>query len=112
MEMSAVSKAMFIGIMLLAVLLEVTGDLFFKKWALNENFEHLHIGLFLYFLGSVFWAMSLRYETLSRAIFVFVILMLIAGTLVGVFYFNETLSTANKFGILLGLLSLILIELF
>ena len=38
------------------------------------------------------------------------ILNLIIVVLVGVLYFNETLSLVNKIGIALGVLSLILIE--
>jgi len=64
----------------------------------------------IYFIGSVFWAISLKYEYLSKAISVFAVLNLIIVVLVGVLYFKEDLSLINKIGIGLGILSVILIE--
>ena len=68
------------------------------------------IGLAFYFTGTVFWAVSLKYEFLSKAISVFTVLNLIAVVLVGVLMFKEDLSLLNKIGICLGVLSVILIE--
>lgn len=104
-------KILFFALILLAVTLEVGGDIFFKKWSLENKNTMLMIGLFVYFIGSLFWAFSLKYDYLSRAITVFTVLNLIAVILVGVLYFNETLTLQNKIGILMGVLSIILIEL-
>jgi len=70
------------------------------------------LGLATYFIGTVFWAFSLRYETLSKAITVFMVLSIIIVTFVGVFIFHEHLSLANRVGIGLGIFSLLLLELF
>lgn len=94
----------------LAVLLEVIGDVFFKKWALENKNQLLILGLIIYFIGTFFWAISLKYEFLSKAISVFTILNLIIIVLVGLIYFKEGLSLINKIGIGLGILSVILIE--
>jgi len=67
--------------------------------------------LAVYFIGTIFWAFSLRYDYLSKAISVFTILNLIVVVLVGVLYFNEQLSFVNKIGIVLGIASILLIEL-
>ena len=61
-------------------------------------------------IGTVFWAVSLKYEFLSKAISVFAVLNLIVLVLVGVVLFKEDLSFINKIGIGLGVLSVILIE--
>ena len=71
----------------------------------------LAIGLIVYFIGTVFWAVSLKYEFLSKAISVFTILNLIIVSLAGVIIFKEDLSVVNKIGIALGALSIILVEL-
>ncbi|MDD5133614.1 MAG: SMR family transporter [Candidatus Nanoarchaeia archaeon] len=104
-------KFMFFGLIILAVTLEVIGDIFFKKFALENKNVLLIVGLIIYFIGTVFWAISLKYEYLSKAISIFTILNLIAIVLVGVIFFKENLSLINKIGISLGILSLILIEL-
>ena len=103
-------KLIFFCLIALAVAFEVAGDVFFKKWAVESKNALLYVGLFVYFIGSVFWAVSLKYEHLSKAISVFTVLNLIIVVLVGVLYFKEDLSFINRIGIGLGVLSIILIE--
>lgn len=103
-------KLIFFGLIALAVAFEVAEDIFFKKWSLEGKNILLTAGLFVYFIGTVFWAISLKYESLSRAISVFMVLNLLVVVLVGVIYFKENLSLINKIGIGLAVLSIILIE--
>ncbi|MFA5125598.1 MAG: SMR family transporter [archaeon] len=106
-----VLKIIFFSLILVATFLEVVGDVFFKKWSLGESNWILILGFVIYFIGTVFWAFSLKYGFLSKAISVLTILNLIAVVLVGVLYFKEDLSFINKIGIAVGVLSIILIEL-
>lgn len=103
-------KFIFFGLIILAVAFEVVGDIFFKKWSIDSKNILLYVGLLIYFIGTIFWAISLKYEYLSKAISVFTVLNLIVVVLVGVLYFKEDLSFVNKIGIGLGILSIILIE--
>jgi len=103
-------KFIFFGLIILAVAFEIIGDILFKKWSIENKSILLYIGLLIYFIGTIFWAFSLKYEYLSTAISVFMIINLVVIVLVGVLYFKEDLSLINKFGIGLGILSVILIE--
>ncbi len=103
-------KFIFFGLIALAVALEVVGDVLFKKWAMQSKNILLYGGLLIYFVGTIVWAISLKYEYLSKAISIFTVLNLVIVVLVGVLYFNEDLSLINKVGIGLGILSVILIE--
>lgn len=109
--MESALKLTFFALLLTAVALEVIGDVFFKKWALENKNALLVLGLIIYFIGTIFWAISLKYEFLSKAISVFTILNLIIVVAVGVIMFKENLSLINKIGVGLGILSVILIEL-
>lgn len=104
-------KILFFILIAIAVALEIFGDMLFKKWSLENNNFLLYIGLATYFIGSMFWAFSLKYEYLSKAISVFTILNLVVVALVGILYFKEELSILNKAGIALGVISIILVEL-
>jgi multidrug transporter EmrE-like cation transporter len=104
-------KTLFFILLGSAVILEVIGDVLFKKYALDSKKTLMIIGLIFYFLGSLLWAISLKYETLSKAGTIFMLANIILIVLVGTLYFNEELSFANKVGIALGALSIILIEL-
>lgn len=110
MSEKIITKFIFLGLIALAVVLEVIGDTFLKKWSLESKNLWLLIGLLIYFVGSIFWIISLKYDYLSRAITVFTALNLILVVLVGVLYFKEDLSLINKIGIALGVISVILIE--
>lgn len=103
-------KFIFFGLIALAVVFEVVSDIFFKKWSIDNKNVLLYIGLLIYFIGTIFWAVSLKYGYLSKAISVFTVLNLIIVVLVGVIYFKEDLSMINKVGIGLGILAVILIE--
>lgn len=103
-------RVVFLGLILAATLLEVIGDVLFKKWAMHHNLHFLWLGLLIYSLGTVFWALSLRYDYLSRAISILVILNLICVVLIGVYMFKEQLSLVSKIGIGMGILSVILLE--
>jgi multidrug transporter EmrE-like cation transporter len=104
------SKLLFFSLIAAAVALEVVGDILFKKWSLGSKNVILMIGLAIYFIGAIFWAISLKYEFLSKAISVFTILNLIIIALAGVLMFKEDLSLVNKAGIILGIISVILVE--
>jgi len=56
-----VLKLAFFGLVVLAVVFEVIADIFFKKWSINAKNVLFYAGLFLYFIGTIFWAVSLRY---------------------------------------------------
>lgn len=103
-------KFVFLGLIFLATVLEVTADIFLKKWSLNNGSILLYVGLFIYFIGTVFWAISLKYEYLSKAISIFTVLNLVLVVLVGIIFFKEDLSLINKIGIGFGVISIILIE--
>ena len=102
----------YVGLLLitLAVLFEVSADILFKKWSIDNRQLLLGIGIFLYFIATIFWAYSLRFELLSKAITVFTVLNFILVLLAGVLIFNEQISDINKLGIALGFASIILLQ--
>ena len=104
-------KFLFFALVILAVALEVVADIIFKKWASANKASLFYMGLVIYMAGTIFWAVSLKYEFLSKAISVFAILNIVILVLAGVIIFKEDLSFVNKIGIALGILSVILIEL-
>lgn len=104
------SRVAFLLFILFATALEVSADILFKKWALGGRGLIFFLGLGMYSIGTVFWGFSLKYEFLSKAISVFTVLNMLIIVLVGAIFFNENLTLANKLGILIGLASLILVQ--
>ncbi|OGH84995.1 MAG: hypothetical protein A2493_02710 [Candidatus Magasanikbacteria bacterium RIFOXYC12_FULL_33_11] len=104
-------KILFWILVSTGAVLEIIGDIFFKKWSIENKSILIWIGFLVYFAGTVFWAFSLKYEVLSKSISIFTILNLVILTLVGVIFFKEDISFLSKIGILLGIVSIIFIEL-
>jgi len=75
---------------------EVLGDIYFRK-------QSYLAGIILYGLGTLLWALSLRYETLSKAVILFGVLNTLAAVLAGRMVFNESLTAFQWVGVGLGL---------
>lgn len=89
--------------LLLGTLLEVVGDVFFKK-------HWLWWGMFFYTAGTFFWAYSLRFGDLSKLIVIFSVLNLVLAVIAGIFLFGETLTWIQWVGVALGTVSVILLS--
>lgn len=61
-------------------------------------------------MGTIFWAVSLRAVPLSKGIVIYTLLNLILTVMAGMFLFNEQLALTHKIGILMGIASIILME--
>lgn len=111
-ERAAEPKGMvyFLLLLVAAVAFETLADTLFKSWSINNRNALLWAGIGIYTIGTFVWAYSLKFGFLSKAISIFTILNLIAVLLVGILYFKEELSPANKFGIILGVLSVVLLQ--
>ena len=103
-------KSFIIIWVVVVAILEVIGDILFKEWAIHNKNLFLVLGIVFYMIATIFWAFSLKYQDLSKAVVIFAVLTLIIGVLVGVFFYKESLTTLNTIGIILGLASVILIE--
>ncbi len=104
-------KYLSLALIVIAVVFETVADVLFKKWSIENKSTILWGGLALYFIGTLIWAYSLKFDYLSKAITVFTVLNLIAVITVGILFFNESLSLINKVGIGLGILSVLLLNL-
>lgn len=104
------TKLIFFVLIIVAAALEVLADAFFKEWSLKNKNVLFGIGMAIYLLATIIWAFSIKYELLSKAICVFALLNIIIVVLVGVLYFKEQLTLLNKIGVLLGIISVILVE--
>jgi len=103
-------KIYFLLLVVTVSILEVVGDILFKEWTIRTDKIFLIAGIIAYLAATTFWAFSLKFQNLSKAVVIFGILTIIIGVLVGVFLYKEELSTLNIIGIFLGLVSIVLLE--
>ena len=103
-------KYFFIFLVIIVSILEVVGDILFKEWTLKNTKLILIFGIIAYLAATIFWAFSLKFQNLSKAVVIFGVLTVIIGVLVGVLLYKEPLSAINIIGIILGLACIILLE--
>ena len=84
------------ALILVAVIFEVVADILFKKWSIESRNILFSVGLLVYFIGTIFWAVSLKYEYLSKAVSIFTILNLIILVAVGTLLFKEKYENMLK----------------
>ncbi len=104
------SRLSFFLLIVLAVAFEVVSDTLFKHWSNTGRTLWIVIGVVLYVASTVFWAFTLKHESLSKAIMVFTITNVIAVLAVGRWVFHESLSGRAMAGMILGLIGLVLME--
>lgn len=100
----------FTLIIIVVAIFEVIGDILFKEWTIKNNTWLLISGIIFYMLATTFWAFSLKYQELAKAVVIFGVLTVIIGVLVGVFLYKEKLTSLNILGVTLGLACIILLE--
>lgn len=97
------------GLLSAVVIFEIIADVLFKYWSLNNRLILLVTGTSLYTIGTLLWAYTLRYETLTVTVMIFSIGNLVGASIFGIFWFNEQLTTQQYIGILLGFISVMLL---
>jgi len=103
-------KYYFIFLVIIVAILEVAGDILFKEWTIQNKKYLMLVGIVCYMIATTFWAFSLKFENLSKAVVIFGVLTVVVGVLVGALIYKEELTTMNIVGILLGLASILLLE--
>ncbi|MAF50812.1 MAG: hypothetical protein CMH64_01850 [Nanoarchaeota archaeon] len=87
------------------------GDLVLAQWARENHLPFLFLGLFLNLIGIVFYANTLKLESIGIATAIFLGINILAVSLGSYFVFNETISLKNTLGMGLIVLSILMIEL-
>jgi multidrug transporter EmrE-like cation transporter len=109
-NIKAGNKFMLYALLLIAVLLEVTGDLLFRKWGIDNRWPVFVLAIVVYNIGAVAWGYSLQFMQVSTGIIVLGVLNVVLVVIGGVVFFREQLSTLQVIGVVLGLASLILLS--
>lgn len=101
-----------IGIILIIIgaSIEVFADIFFKLYNDKGGNHLIVLGVVLYLIGTMCWVLSLRYETFTKSGVIFLLLNIILLSLTGLLFFKDELSIINKLGILLGIVSIVMVE--
>lgn len=104
-------KLLPLGLLLVGGTVLTVGDLLMKQWVQTDKKLFFFIGLAIYVVGLVFLSYSFKYKNIAVASVIFVIFNVITLLLVSWFYYKENLNTLQVAGLLLGLISVTMLEL-
>lgn len=99
-----------LGLLAVAVALDVAGSLLFKAWAASNHFHLLGLGLLVYGVSLVLFAVALRRGSLGVIFALWVGLAAVLLTAVGWIVYRETLSPRQFIGIGLILIAVFLLQ--
>jgi multidrug transporter EmrE-like cation transporter len=97
------------GLLLLAAVLEIIGDLAFKWWAETDRWQGLGLGLLVYGVALVLFAALLRRAELAVIFALWVGIATVLLALAGWWLFGETLSLRHLAGLALVVGGIILL---
>ena len=100
-----------LGLLFVGGVILTAGDLVMKKWVVSNSLYTFIFGIFIYMLGMLFLAYSFKYENIAVASTIFVIFNVITLSIFSWLYFKETLTPFQIIGIIIGLVSVIFLEL-
>lgn len=92
------------------VLFETVADVLSKEWSLRNHWWLAVAALTSYVICNSFWLLALKNGSgLARGIIIFAVSSTILTTLIGLWWYQEKLSTVQTLGVFVGLLALVLI---
>jgi multidrug transporter EmrE-like cation transporter len=81
-----------------------------KKWVGTNNYWFYVLGMLIYIVGLNFLAQSFKYKNIAVASVIFVLFNIITLSVFSWIYFKESLSVLQIVGIVIGLVSVIVLE--
>ena len=97
--------------LVLSAIFFAAGEYFSKRWAMHPSLGITASLLVVYILATLFWLPALLHKNqLAIMGMAWLLLGMIATVCLGLFVFNEKLSTLQMVGIIFALLSLVLLN--
>ena len=103
-------RLMMLPPLLFLIVFELVADIFAKEWALHGTAVRWLAAIGGFVIANAFWLSALRKGAgLGRGVVIFSVSTAILATLLGIVFYEETLSKIQLLGIAVGIFSLILI---
>ena len=86
------------------------GDVLMKEWIMKDNKWFFIGGIIIYIAGLIFLSFSYKYKNIAVASMILVIFNIVTLLIVSWFIFGENLTGWQIFGMILGVASIIALE--
>ena len=98
-------------LLILGGLLFTVGDIFIKKWIIDNSLLNFFIGLIFWIIGLLILAYSSRFINIVSASFIEILANIITLVFADYFFFKDPVTLQEIVGIITGLIAIYIIEL-
>jgi multidrug transporter EmrE-like cation transporter len=101
---------LYLTLCLLADGAVAVADVLAKRWVLGEGLKYLFLAFGLYMIATASWLTFFRFNgDLGRSTVIWCASGIVVSIIIGVFYFNETLTILNKIGVVFCLTGVVFV---
>ena len=103
-------KLPVLALLIIGAMCVALGDYLGKSWSLDQRTSLYVLSLAAYALSAVFYLPTLLKESLVITTVIWSILIILVSIFIGLVLFKETLSPIRVVGVVLGLVSLVILN--
>ncbi len=98
-------------LLILGGLILTVGDVFIKKWTIDNGLINFFLGLTLWIIALLLLAYTFRFMNIVSATFIEILVNVITLVFADYFFFKDPITLLEIIGILMGLVSIYILEL-
>ena len=98
-------------ILILGGLILTVGDIFIKKWTLDNSFINFLIGLIFWIIALLLLAYSFKSINIVSATFIEILVNIITLVIADYFFFKDPITLMEIVGIITGFIAIYILEL-
>jgi len=96
--------------LIILIVFEITADIFAKEYSIQNKIYLFFIAILCYVLANVSWLLSMKEKSqLAISANIFSVATGIVALIIGVYFYNEIITTKQIIGICLGAIALFLL---
>jgi multidrug transporter EmrE-like cation transporter len=98
--------------LILGGLFSTIGDIFMKKWSINENndnYEYI-FGFIFYNIGIYLLVSTFKEKNITTSVVVYILFNIISFAIINSIYFHDHLNSTQIFGLIMSICAIYLLE--
>lgn len=96
--------------LILAGFISTTGDIFFKRWTVDNNDSEYYLGFLCYIVAIYFLVSTFKEKNITTSVVVYILVNIISFAIINSIFFNDNLTSIQIFAIILAACSIYLLE--
>jgi len=98
-------------LLIIGGLVLTAGDIFIKKWTIDNSLLNFFIGLIFWIIALLLLAYSFKFVNIVSATFIEILVNIITLVFADYFFFKDPITHPEIFGILIGFIAIYIIRL-